>query len=177
MEGEIEVNKASKQAWRERNPKYSEVLRERVPNREVRRDRDPTYEEVQREGIPGFGTATPKAEPLTPIEVRIRNNLSTRIRAELNRKGARKSRMTIPLLDCSIPRLMLHLENKFEIGMSWENYGEWEIDHIVPCAMFDLTKGEHQKRCFHFTNLQPLWQPVNASKGAKLFNEEGLLRL
>jgi hypothetical protein len=49
--------------------------------------------------------------------------------------------------------------------MSWENYGKvWEIDHIMPCAIFDLTKADHQKRCFHFSNTQPLLIHVNRSK-------------
>ncbi len=43
--------------------------------------------------------------------------------------------------------------------MNWENYGKfgWHIDHIIPCDSFDLTKEEEQRRCFHYSNLQPLW--------------------
>lgn len=52
--------------------------------------------------------------------------------------------------------------------MSWDNYGEWEIDHIIPCDSFDLTKEEEQKRCFHFSNLQPLWWRDNRTKGNKV---------
>ena len=49
--------------------------------------------------------------------------------------------------------------------MAWDNYGtgqngkgtqEWQIDHIKPCASFDLSKESEQKKCFHYTNLQPL---------------------
>ena len=54
--------------------------------------------------------------------------------------------------------------------MTWENYGEWHIDHRKPCASFDLTKEEEQKMCFHFTNLQPMWASMNISKG-KAFDE------
>jgi HNH endonuclease. len=53
--------------------------------------------------------------------------------------------------------------------MSWDNYGRdgWHIDHIRPCASFDLTDPEQQRQCFHYTNLQPLWAADNIRKGAK----------
>jgi hypothetical protein len=51
--------------------------------------------------------------------------------------------------------------------MSWENHGEWHIDHIKPCASFNLLDDEEQKQYFHYKNLQPLWADVNLSKGSK----------
>lgn len=53
--------------------------------------------------------------------------------------------------------------------MSWENRGNfgWHVDHIKPCASFDLTKPEEQAKCFHYTNLQPLWARENIAKGDK----------
>jgi len=52
--------------------------------------------------------------------------------------------------------------------MTWSNYGKgWHIDHIKPCASFDLSNPEQQKICFHYTNLQPLWAIDNIKKGAK----------
>ena len=56
--------------------------------------------------------------------------------------------------------------------MTWENHGRygWHIDHIMPCSSFDLTDPEQQKKCFHYTNLQPLWAHENMSKGAKIPN-------
>ena len=67
-----------------------------------------------------------------------------------------------------IESLILHLKSKFKKGMTLENYGEWHIDHIIPCASFDLTKPSEQKKCFHYTNLQPLWAVENLQKGARL---------
>lgn len=43
---------------------------------------------------------------------------------------------------------------------------EIEIDHIKPCKLFDLTKEEEQRECFHYTNCQPLWWYDNNKKGA-----------
>ena len=48
--------------------------------------------------------------------------------------------------------------------MTWDNYGKWHVDHIIPVSRFDLTDPEQQKICFHFTNLQPLWGGENIGK-------------
>ena len=68
------------------------------------------------------------------------------------------------LIGCTREKLIEHLENQFLPGMSWENYGKWHVDHIKPCSMFDFTDLEEQKRCFHYSNLQPLWAKDNLSK-------------
>lgn len=67
---------------------------------------------------------------------------------------------------CNWDQLRQHFENQFQAGMSWDNIGEWHIDHIRPCASFDLTDPEQQKQCFHYTNLQPLWASQNMEKAA-----------
>ncbi len=73
------------------------------------------------------------------------------------------------LLGCSIIQLKQYLESQFVKGMTWDNYGlnGWHIDHIKPCAKFDLSKEQEQLECFHYTNLQPLWAEDNLSKGSK----------
>ncbi len=52
--------------------------------------------------------------------------------------------------------------------MSWENRNEWHLDHIIPCSKFNLSKEEDLKKCFHYSNLQPLWAKDNLSKGSKI---------
>jgi hypothetical protein len=86
-------------------------------------------------------------------------------------KGQLRFTRTMELLGCTAQQAREHLESKFLPGMNWGNHGigqgKWHIDHIIPCAAFDLTKEEEQARCFHWSNLQPLWAPHNLSKGAK----------
>ena len=72
-------------------------------------------------------------------------------------KGNHKTQSTEALLGCSFEYAKSYLEQRFQPGMSWDNYGIWHIDNIKPCAQFDLTRPEEQRTCFHITNLQPLW--------------------
>jgi len=109
---------------------------------------------------------------------RYNNNLNYRMRVKLKNKiydilkkfGADKKNTTIELLGCDIEFFLKYMENKFEEGMTWENYGyeTWHIDHIIPVSSFDLTKEEEQRKCWHYTNLQPLWAKDNIKKGAKI---------
>ena len=78
--------------------------------------------------------------------------------------GSTKSGSITELIGCTIEECRQHLENQFEAGMSWDNHGEWHIDHRRPCASFDLVNEEEQRMCFHYTNLQPLWATDNLSK-------------
>ena len=96
----------------------------------------------------------------------IKKNLRNRVWAVL--KGLSKSDKTLKLLGCRIEELKKHLENKFEDGMDWNNYGVWHVDHIIPCANFDLSDPEQQRICFHYTNLQPMWGEKNIQKGSRL---------
>jgi hypothetical protein len=66
--------------------------------------------------------------------------------------------------------LVSHLENKFSPGMSWDNYGEWHVDHIIPVTAFNFSDPAHDdfKRCWSLKNLQPMWAKENHSKGNHL---------
>lgn len=79
-----------------------------------------------------------------------------------------KKGKTMELTGCSKQELLDYLESKFSEGMTWENYGKWHIDHIRPCVSFNLEDSEEQKKCFHWTNLQPLWAVDNIRKGGKV---------
>jgi len=104
------------------------------------------------------------------INFRILCNLRKRIWKVLKENS--KSKSTINLLGCSVDLLRFHLQNKFQPGMSFSNYGKWHIDHIKPCACFDLSKASEQRKCFHYTNLQPLWAKDNIRKGKKFLTKK-----
>ena len=104
-----------------------------------------------------------KNDPKYAISCRLRS----RLRHALKSKGIKKSKSTMELCGCTLDELIAHLEKQFVEDMSWDNRSEWHVDHIRPCASFDLTDIEQQKQCFHFTNLQPLWAADNLKKGAK----------
>jgi hypothetical protein len=84
-------------------------------------------------------------------------------------KNNSKRKSVLLLIGCSIDKLKQHIEKQFKPGMSWENYGlyTWHIDHIKPCAAFNLIDFEEQKKCFHYSNLQPLWAKDNLRKREK----------
>ena len=116
----------------------------------------------------------------TDINFKIRCNLRTRIWCAI--KNTTKSATTIKLLGCEIDYLLFHLQSQFKPGMTWDNYGaginghgmtEWHIDHIKPCAKFDLSKPEEQLKCFNYKNLQPLWAKDNLAKRFIKQNKEG----
>ena len=100
---------------------------------------------------------------------KLSKNIRSRIRMALIRNSkSKKANKTIFLLGCTIEQLWIHLEKSFKLGMTKENYGKWHVDHIKPCSSFDLTKPEEQAKCFHYTNLQPLWASENLAKGSKI---------
>jgi len=81
-------------------------------------------------------------------------------------KGRKKTGKTMHLVGCSKKEMVEWIESQFKDGMSWENI---HIDHMIPCASFDdLSSPEQQKRCFHYTNLQPMFSLANMGKGAKI---------
>ena len=85
-------------------------------------------------------------------------------------KGNRKCESTAKLLGCSIEHAIAHLENQWTEGMDWDTHCPegWHVDHILPCASFDLTDPAQQRLCFHYTNLQPMWGYKNIEKSDKI---------
>ena len=92
-----------------------------------------------------------------------------RLRQMLN-KAIKKSYIYSSIekyLTISLSDFRKHLSSKFTEGMNWNNYGKWQLDHIIPCCKFDLTKEEEIYKCFNYNNLQPLWKEDNLRKGTK----------
>jgi hypothetical protein len=96
--------------------------------------------------------------------------IRSRISSALKSKNNYKFNPTLKLLGCSVAFLKKHLEAQFKEGMTWKNHNlkGWHIDHIRPCSSFDLSKIKEQHKCFHYTNLQPLWATENLEKNGKI---------
>lgn len=105
-------------------------------------------------------------------QAKLKSLIRKRITEAIKSKNTTKSGSSLDLLGCSIVFFKTYLESKFKKDMSWNNHGtyrvggppKWHIDHIRPCASFDLTDPEQQGACFHYTNCQPLWATENLSK-------------
>jgi hypothetical protein len=97
-------------------------------------------------------------------EAKTHSRLNVLIASSLASQGKRKAKKTEEYLGCTVAECRAHLESLFLSGMSWDNHGEWHIDHIRPCASFDFNDQEQIKECMHYTNLQPLWAKDNLSK-------------
>ena len=153
------INKSYREANKEKRKAYIEANREKI------RAQTKVYGRERRE----ITRVQERNRRKTDHTFRLTKNLRCRVNLAL--KGKCKSKSTMELIGCTIDEFWLHLEKQFQSGMTRENYGFgevcWHVDHIKPCASFDLSDPEQQKICFHYTNCQPLWQRDNLSKGAK----------
>lgn len=88
----------------------------------------------------------------------------------LKERNINKTNKTFILLGYTIEELMNHLESLFTDGMTWDNYGEWHVDHKIPMNsfVFESVDDDGFKECWKLDNLQPLWGKDNLSKGTKL---------
>jgi len=97
---------------------------------------------------------------------KLRNNLRKRIWDIFKIKRYRKNKISKKLLNNTFENVKIYIENKFTIGMTWENYGLWHIDHVIPLASAK-NKNELIELC-KYTNLQPLWAKDNYKKSDKI---------
>ena len=100
------------------------------------------------------------------MNYRLIKNLRTRLWKALNKNWKQGS--TVRDLGCTILEFKLYLESKFQQGMTWDNYGKWELDHVMPLSKFDLTDKQQFLTAVHFTNIQPLWRTDNLKKSNKV---------
>ena len=125
------------------------------------------WQKEWREKNPGYSSEWQKNERKVNPQYRIKFNLRERMRKAL--KGNWKQGKTVELLGLPILEYKEYLSKQFDKNMSWDNYGSyWEIDHIKPCDSFDLSNLEEQKKCFIFTNTQPMIISDNRKKSNKL---------
>jgi hypothetical protein len=105
-----------------------------------------------------------RSSPTGKINCNISNAIYQTIREIKNYRGWQS------LVGYTLAELKSHLEKQFTEGMSWENYGEWHIDHIIPISAhnFKTEKDIDFKKCWALSNLRPLWARENIIKKDKL---------
>jgi len=91
-----------------------------------------------------------------------RKKLSNCIRNSFTRNGFTKESKTFNILGTEWDVVRKHFEDRFKEGMTWDNYGEWHIDHIIPISLSRTP--EDVIKLNHYTNLQPLWANENMDK-------------
>jgi hypothetical protein len=138
-------------------------------NPEIRRSYAKSYAPKKNAQSKAYRAAHPE-KAATYMRERMRDDLGFKLKQYCRSRiwwalsGINKSARTQDLIGCTVEHLIRHLEAKFQHGMSWENYGDWHVDHIKPCALFDFLDEASQRECFHYTNLQPLWGIENIRK-------------
>ena len=103
-----------------------------------------------------------QTDPVFKMKTFVRKKISCAVK----RNGKYKCKSFEELVGCSYAHFAEYLKSKFKEGMSFENYGEWQIDHIIPLVTANTV--EDVIRLCHYTNLQPLWASENMEKGSKI---------
>ena len=177
--GKFGVSSQCKKCKKERNAKYYQKNSEKAKELKVK------YYQKNSEKLKEYSAKYRRENPekiRAYLNKRYKNDenfrmiaiLRARLRTSLNSQSSKKSKRTSELVGCSIDELWKHLEKQFKDGMTRQNLGEWHIDHIKPCSLFDLTDPEQQKECFNYKNLQPLWAIDNIKKSNKWQAPEAL---
>lgn len=174
---EYNRQKARKYTETHKNPKIEKV---RV-SKEYTQERERAWRESHKEYLQNYRKEyrkNNKEKIRAKYNDRIKNDINFRLRQNLCKRIQRaiskneRTQHTMELLGCSIDEFRSYIQSLFQDGMTWDNYGKngWVIDHIIPCASFDLTDKEQQKICFNYKNMQPLWNTDNAKKSDFLPN-------
>ena len=138
-------------------------------NREYLRDLHTKWREDNREHVNKYKRDYERKRRAEDPKYRLGIRTRTAVWKLLKERGIKKTNKTFSLLGYSIEELMAHLEKQFTEGMTWDNYGEWHVDHIRPMTSFKFESVDDPefKECWALSNLQPLWWNDNLSKGPR----------
>ena len=101
------------------------------------------------------------------------SNFRTAIYQVLKENRVDKNQSYFDVLQYTPEQLIVHLEKQFTEGITWENYGEWHVDHKLPISSFNIIEmGDSEfMKCWSLENLQPMWGEENIRKSNKIFND------
>lgn len=155
--------------WAGSNPEKAYAIKARwakINSKKVK-ERHRVWRKANSDKIQKYGRKSYAKEYSVPRK-RLNRNISSAIWLSL--KGNKRGAHWEDLVGYTIEMLKKHLEAQFVNGMTWDNYGQWHIDHRIPKNVFNFTKPEHLdfKRCWMLENLQPLWAKENLEKYTKI---------
>jgi hypothetical protein len=155
-----------KQNLRKNNPeKYKEQTKKYYEKtKDTQKEKKKIWILNNREKYNSYWTNRKKED----IEFKLITDMRSRLSTYLSKKGLSKKNKTFEIVGCSPLQLREHLEKQFVIGMTWNNRGEWHIDHIIPLS--SAKTEEELYKLFHYTNLQPLWAIENIKKSNKILS-------
>ena len=98
------------------------------------------------------------------------SNFRTAIYQVLKESNVEKNRHYFDILQYTPEELIIHLESQFKDTMTWDNYGEWHVDHKLPITSFNIEEmgDEEFMKCWALENLQPMWGEENIRKSNKI---------
>ena len=137
-----------------------------IDNRENYRKTNKIYKENNKEKVNKIARLYNRRKRDEDVLFKLKQNLRVRIKEYMKTKNITSKNKTFDFVGCEPKMLIKYIEEQFNNGLSWENYGEWHIDHIIPLSSAQ-TEEELYKLC-HFTNLQPMWALDNIKKGSKI---------
>ncbi len=149
------------------NDNFSNICIDCSPKSEHTVEKQRAYEKKYRQNNPEKMKEKYKRQSKN-INRRIRDSLNHRISGALKSNNNKKINKTIKYTGCEISFFKKWIENLFQDKMSWENYGEWHLDHVKPCASYDLSDEAQINECFNWKNYQPLWKINNLIKSDKI---------
>lgn len=154
--------------WGLKNKEKNKIIKKRYRD-SVSLERKRIYKRTHRERINETARIRIKERYKTDINFKLKRRISSQILNMVKHGCVRKAYKTEILLGCTVKEFKDHLESKFQEGMSWDNHGigagKWNIDHIIPCSMFNIADPEQQKLAFNYKNTQPMWSEENIAKG------------
>lgn len=178
----IENNKEKVRKWiwewaqKNKEQRQETSRRYRIANKEALKEKGRQYRESNIEQIREYRQCKKykdsmrkynKKRHLKPKN-RLNNNISRGIGKSI--KGDKAGRRWESLVGYTLKQLIRHLEKQFLLGMTWDNYGKWHVDHKIPKDVFNFDDPEHLdfKRCWALKNLQPMWAEENIYKSNQI---------
>lgn len=147
---------ANKEKIAEQKKAYREANKERIAERKKQ------YYQANKKRIAEWHRRYKKARRKSDPLFKLSCNYRTLLGNTLKRGSYSKKSRTHEILGIDYERYKKYLEATFKKGMSWDNHGEWHIDHIIPLA--SAKNEEELLKLLHYSNTQPLWAEDNIKK-------------